>query len=122
MVEIPSNTVHLAADFEVTLASSRELIHSSFRYAATILANAHHRSLAESSIRAASASTGTGKMGGRGTGRRHPYRNSAADPQMRPWQGPMPHRVCSFASRHESQVRISPWVTSSQRHTIVASN
>src|SRR4051794_29123484 len=30
-----------------------------------------------------------------------PKRNSDAAPQTRPWQGPMPQRVCSLASRQD---------------------
>jgi hypothetical protein len=50
----------------------------------------------------ASVATSTGNSGGRGAGAFHPHRNSVAGPQIRPWHGPMPHRVCSLAWRHES--------------------
>ena len=50
-----------------------------------------------------------------------PNRNSVAAPQMRPWQGPMPQRVCSLASRHETCLRKAPYETSSQRQTRVDS-
>ncbi len=50
-----------------------------------------------------------------------PNRNSVAAPQMRPWQGPMPQRVCSLASRHETCSRKAPYETSSQRQTMVDS-
>src|SRR5205823_4800685 len=63
----------------------------------------------------------TGKSGGRGKPTPHPKRNSAALPQMRPWQGPIPQRVCNLAARQESIVRTLPKSTSSQRQRIVSS-
>src|ERR1043166_7399565 len=46
-------------------------------------------------------STRTGSTGGRTDSARQPNKNSTAPPQTLPWHGPMPQRVCSFASRHE---------------------
>ena len=65
--------------------------------------------------------TETGKSGGRTELTRQPKRNSAAAPQMRPWHGPMPHRVWSLASRHAACSLSAPWRTSSQRQTMVSS-
>ena len=50
-----------------------------------------------------------------------PKRNSVAAPQIRPWHGPMPQRVCSFASRQIACSRNLPKETSSQRQTMVSS-
>src|SRR5215469_7589892 len=44
------------------------------------------------------AAIGIGNTGGRTEALRHPKSASSAGPQIRPWQGPMPQRVCSFAS------------------------
>jgi hypothetical protein len=40
----------------------------------------------------------TGKAGGRTESLSQPKRNCAAPPQIRPWQVPMPQRVCSLAA------------------------
>jgi hypothetical protein len=59
-------------------------------------------------------------MGGRIDSRSQPNKKPVAAPHTRPWQGPMPQRVCSLAARHESYGPSRPRVTSSQRHTIVS--
>jgi hypothetical protein len=40
----------------------------------------------------------TGKAGGRTESLSQPKRNCAAPPQIRPWQVPMPQRVCSLVA------------------------
>ena len=70
---------------------------------------------------AASASSLAGKTGGRTDSAPQPNRNSAAAPHIRPWHGPIPLRVCNFASRHELHARIRSKLTSSQRQTSVSS-
>src|SRR4029079_2332325 len=64
----------------------------------------------------------TGKMGGRTDGGSQPKRNSDAGPQMRPWQGPIPHRVCNLASRKLVKSLRRPKVTSSHLQTMVLSS
>jgi hypothetical protein len=48
-------------------------------------------------------STRTGNTGGLTDSNFQLNKNSAAAPQMRPWHGPIPQRVCSFAARHDSE-------------------
>ena len=43
--------------------------------------------------------TRAGKIGGRTESCFHPKRNSVAGPQILPWHGPIPQRVCNFAAR-----------------------
>jgi hypothetical protein len=43
---------------------------------------------------------GTGTIGGRTEPGCQPKSRSVIGPQIRPWQAPMPQRVCSLASRH----------------------
>ena len=42
-----------------------------------------------------------GNTGGRTESGFQPKRNCVAGPHTRPWHGPIPHRVCNFAARHE---------------------
>ena len=62
----------------------------------------------------------TGKIGGRTDSAFQPNRNSVAAPQILPWHGPIPQRVCNLAARQESLARKRSNVTSSQRQTIVS--
>src|SRR5579864_777762 len=70
--------------------------------------------------RAAKVSTRAGKTGGRTESGFHLKRNWVAGPHTRPWQGPIPQRVCSLAARHEVCCRRREYGTSSQRQTVVS--
>ena len=65
--------------------------------------------------------TEQGNSGGRTESARQLKRNSAAVPQMRPWQGPIPQRVWSLAARQVACWLRPAWRTSSQRQTTVSS-
>src|SRR5580692_2135991 len=55
----------------------------------------------ECSLILAKVSRRAGNTGGRTESGFHLKRNSVAGPQTRPWQGPMPQRVCNLAERHD---------------------